>query len=93
MEYVKVRFNSDDLRDDPILFYSEIDANRWEVRKVEVFRDGSYSYAGKGREHLAMLALIPFPGSEELSQRPELEFSQISKEEFEGVWREAHENT
>jgi hypothetical protein len=40
MNYIKVKWNHA-LPDEPVWFYSELDAERWETRKVEIFADGS----------------------------------------------------
>ena len=44
MEYLKVKWRHHH-PDEPIEIYSEINQDRWEVRKVEVFRDGTSTYA------------------------------------------------
>jgi hypothetical protein len=92
MDYIKVIWKHD-LKEEPILLYSELDSNRWEVRKVEVFRDGSYGYAGDGQEHRARLGVVPVPSLAEIAQGPEFEPCQIRKEEFEAIWRAALGNT
>lgn len=44
MEYIKVRWIHDH-EDEPILLYSELDHDRFELRKVEVYEDGSAGWA------------------------------------------------
>jgi hypothetical protein len=44
MQYIKVVWKHDH-PEEPIVLYSELDEDRWEVRKVEVFRVGSAGYA------------------------------------------------
>jgi hypothetical protein len=92
MDYIKVKWKHD-FKEEPVLLYSELNGDRWEVRKVEVFPDGSYGYAGDGREHRSRLGLVPVPSLTEIARDPEFEPYQISKQEFEAVWRIAHENT
>jgi hypothetical protein len=46
MIYIKVRWKHDD-PNNPILLYGEMDDERWEVRKVEVFPNGSFGYADR----------------------------------------------
>jgi len=45
MTYLKVKWIHSH-PDAPVLLYSELDRERWEVRKVEVFRDGSLGLCG-----------------------------------------------
>jgi hypothetical protein len=92
MEYIKVIWRHD-FKDEPVLLYSELDDARWEVRKVEVFRDGTYGYAGDEQEYRSGLGLVPVPSLAEIARDPEFEPSQISNAEFEAVWLAAHENT
>ena len=44
MKYIKVHWIHD-FADEPEMLYSEIDSHDNEVRKVEVFKDGSMGYA------------------------------------------------
>jgi len=44
MHYVKIAWKHEHPQD-PVLIYSELDDARWEVRKVEVFPDGSLGFA------------------------------------------------
>ena len=44
MQYIRTIWVHD-FPDFPVEIYSEIDEERWEVRKVEIFRDGSATYA------------------------------------------------
>jgi hypothetical protein len=91
MQYIKVIWKHD-FKEEPILLYSELGGNRWEVRKVEVFRDGSYGYAGDGREYRSGLGLMAVPSLDEIARDPEFEPCQISKDEFEAIWRAAQKN-
>ena len=86
MVYVKVVWTHDH-PDEPVEFYSECDKDRWEVRKVEVFRDGRLGYADSASEHLGTaLGLVPMPTLEEIRMQKEFLPTDISKEEFEVVW-------
>jgi len=46
MNYIRVRWKHSD-PDFPILLYSELDEERWEIRKVEIFVDGHKDYASE----------------------------------------------
>jgi hypothetical protein len=89
MRYIKVEWHHDH-NDMPILLYSELDEERWEVRKVEVFRGGSLGYAGHFGSHgPTMLGLVPVPPLAEIASSPEFKPTEITNEEFEEVWRRA----
>ena len=44
MEYIMVKWLHSH-PDEPVLLYSELDKDRWETRKVEVFADGRIGFA------------------------------------------------
>jgi hypothetical protein len=69
--------------------YSEIDVG-FEVRKVEVSRDGRHDYAGRSRSTgTTMLGEKMMPGLDEINEDPEFSAAAITAEEFERVWRRA----
>lgn len=90
MEYMKCEWLHDEA-DYPILFYSEMSDERYEVRKIEFYRDGRYGYAYEDVEvRGAGLSEVPVPTITEIAE-DELEHFvpvAISKEEFEKVWKE-----
>lgn len=86
MSYIKVKWIHS-FPDDPVWLYSELNADRWETRKVEIFADGSRGYASateSGGE--TCLGEVPVPPLLEISSDPEFEPVEITKEEFEDVW-------
>jgi hypothetical protein len=89
MVYIKVRWKQDD-PDMPILLYSEMENERWEVRRVEVFSDGSFGYADRSTFR-GTTSLSPEPMStlSEIAANPEFEPVAITKDEFEAVWLKA----
>ncbi len=88
MEYFKATWIHD-LDEEPILFYSELDNSRNEVRKVEIYRDESFGLADSSFEFGgAKLGLEPVPSINEINSDPEFIAQIISKEEFEEVWAE-----
>ncbi len=76
--------------DSPMEFYSELDPGRWEVRKVEVFRDGRSGYASTVKSTgNTRLAIVPIPPLADISSLAEFETRTITADEFEAVWRRA----
>jgi hypothetical protein len=87
--YVKVVWRHQ-LIDEPVVLYSEIDANGYEVRKVEVYRDGNMDWAdGDGSTGVTRLSETRFPSIAEIGRQQQFVPEQISHEEFEEVWRAA----
>jgi hypothetical protein len=81
-----------ELDDEPVLLYSEIDAEGNEVRKVEEYRSGRLDVAaGVTETGSTVLSETPMPSIEEINDQPEFEGRSITKEEFEAVWRRAWE--
>jgi len=73
--------------DRPVRLYSELDEDRWEVRKVNVYSDGHCAYADEHNEvGGVMLSDQPFLPLSELSDTQELRTIEISSEEFEHIW-------
>jgi hypothetical protein len=79
-----------DHEDQPRFIYSELDDERYETRKIAVFKDGrmvkvSVDHSGGGSKGLAML---PVPSIEETNAITEEKFhaSEISAAEFEDLW-------
>jgi hypothetical protein len=72
---------------DPLWLISELDEDRWEVRKVEIFPDGSKGYASRDDEvGNTFLGLAPVPPLEEIAADPEFIPSEITRAEFETIW-------
>ena len=70
-----------------MLIYSELDHERWELRKVEIFPDGRMLYADPEVEFEETgLGQMPLPSLEEIAADPEFEPEVISKVEFEKIW-------
>ena len=76
--------------DSPAEYYSEIDAGRWERRKVEIFADGRAGYASAAGSALdTRLAIVPLPSLAEIAAQKEFEARAINASEFEDVWNKA----
>jgi hypothetical protein len=86
MRYVKVAWIHES-SSEPVLYFSELDEDGYETRKVQVYRDGRAEWADEDSENAAVgLAEIPFPPVEEISIRGELAAEEIDSEEFGRAW-------
>jgi hypothetical protein len=91
MKYMLVKWRHES-EDEPVLLYSELDDDRWEVRKVEVYRDGQCDHANSTESTgSTRLGEIPVPPLAEIAAAPEFEAKEISEHEFEEVWAKAHQ--
>lgn len=89
MKYVKVKWLHA-LDDTPVLLYSELDSDMWEVRKVEIYADGRMDFADREeRSGSTKLGIEPLPPLEAIAADPEFEPVTISADEFESVWEQA----
>ena len=76
--------------DDPVRLYSELDDASWEVRKVEVFRDGRLGFAGPSESSgSTFLGLEPVPPPEVIALDPQFRPEAITRAEFEPMWDRA----
>jgi hypothetical protein len=91
VHYIRVEWRHDN-PDYPVWLISELDDDRWETRKVEIFANGSKGYAEKGEEGGGtFLGLSPVPPSQEIAADPQFVVAEITKEEFEAIWRARHD--
>ncbi|MFO1015562.1 MAG: hypothetical protein U1E50_17555 [Caulobacteraceae bacterium] len=89
MTYIKVQWLHDSLSE-PVLLYSELDADRFEVRKIEVFANRRHGYAADGFEKGGShLGVEPVPPLSEIGRDPQFVPVEIEASEFEAVWRRA----
>jgi len=86
MNYIKVEWMHS-CPDDPVLLYSELDADRLEKRKVEVFRGGRCGYASAAESSgSTRLGEEPIPSLAEIASDPQFKPVEITKQEFEDAW-------
>jgi hypothetical protein len=89
MTYLKVKWIHS-FPDQPVFIYSELDHERWELRKVEIFSNGRMGYAGPEVEVGGTgLGTMPLPPFEEIAKNPVFEPEVISKAEFDAIWAKA----
>jgi hypothetical protein len=80
MKYLRVGWKHPHA-EEPVILYSELDADRWEVRKVEVFRNGRRDYASvDGSSGGTRLGKVPIPELTEIAKDPQFEPCEISRE-------------
>ena len=89
MRYLAVQWHHN-LADEPIRIYSEIDDGRWEQRKVEVYANGTHDWAeAEESTGATRLSTEVLPTLEEIADDPQFAPREISRDEFEAVWRKA----
>ena len=87
--YIRVKWIHP-FRDEPRWLYSELDAERWEVRKVEQFPDGRLGFAdADSSSGDTRLGEVQVPSLAEIGAISEFRPAEITKAEFEAIWRRA----
>ena len=87
MEYIDVQWLHQN-GEYPIRLVSELDAQRYEIRKLEFFRNGAVGYASKlhatdGTD----LGKLPVPPLAEINMSPEFNGATITAAVFESLWQ------
>lgn len=86
MIYLKVEWLHD-LQAEPILMYSELSDERYELRKVEMFRNGELGYAyDEVSEGTTKLSETSLPSENEIGSDTQFKPKVITKAEFEKIW-------
>jgi hypothetical protein len=86
MQHIKVQWMHE-FHDEPILIYSEIDDVGWELRKVEIYRNGDASFASKTiSAGMSMLSVEPLPSPSEIASDPQFKIEIINQAEFDNIW-------
>jgi hypothetical protein len=86
MEYRHVKWRHD-LPHQPTDIYTELDDDRWETRKVEVFADGRIQYSdGVDSTGNTDLSDVQAPTPEEASNNDVLTTTEIDEATFEHMW-------
>ena len=89
-EYIGVEWIHE-FRDEPRAIYLELDAERYEARKIEVFKDGSVTKVSRDKPESGstLLSSYPTPSLEEINASEEFHGREISAAEFEDLWKSA----
>lgn len=89
MDYLKVQW-AHDFPDEPVTFYSELGDDRYEVRKVQVYRDGRVEWADEDHETDTVgLSEVAVPSFEEIDDQAEFAAEIITADDFDAVWQRA----
>ncbi|MFG2087583.1 DUF6881 domain-containing protein [Spirillospora sp. NPDC048824] len=79
-----------DFSEEPVEIYSEVGDDGYEIRKIEVFRDGHLQYADERREAAGTsLSETPVGTVDEIAAHSEFRPHVISEQEFERTWARA----
>lgn len=84
MEYIKVKWLHAS-PSYPTEIYSEVDNNRFEVRKIEVYLDGTINYFDSVNNNQG-LGTVPIPSVEEIMKQEDFLALKIDKSFFDLVW-------
>ena len=75
--------------EDPVLLFSALDAGRWEVRKLDIWADGSGrvsdSYEDEDFQSTS-LGTVPTPSLAEINEDPQFVGVEITAAEFDEIW-------
>ncbi|EMB4326545.1 hypothetical protein RJ492_001179 [Pluralibacter gergoviae] len=73
----------------PFEIYSELDDGCNEIRKVEIFSDGTVGYAEDNISHgKTRLGEVPVPSLQEINSDPQFKAEEITREYFLKKWEE-----
>ncbi len=75
---------------EPVHLYYELDTDRYERRKVEVYRDETMNSASESHgQGSTFLAWEPHPSQAEIEADSEFRVREITAQEFDAVWNRA----
>jgi len=86
MNYICIKWKHS-VPSDPVIFYLELDEQRFEVRRVEIYADGRYGFASK-TESIggAGLGELRTQSLNAINADPVFEASEITRQQFEQEW-------
>ena len=88
--HIRVRWRHD-MPDEPVDLWSELNAERFETRKFEIFRNGRIGYASADEESGGtVLGAIAVPSVSEIASDNQFEPEEVSKTTFENLWNKRH---
>jgi hypothetical protein len=88
MEYIDVLWKHEN-PNSPIRLVSELGEDRFEIRKLEFFVDGTLGFAWEyGSTQNTELGDVPVPTLEEINSNPKFQGVKITNTEFEILWQQ-----
>jgi hypothetical protein len=89
MKYLKVTWTHD-FSDEPFELLSELDERRFEIRKIEYFRNGRVGYATSNMTlGDTRLGVVPVPEDQDIAKDPQFAIGHLDSIEFEAAWKRA----
>jgi hypothetical protein len=89
MEYLKVRWIHEH-PNEPVVLMSELDEDRYEVRKVEVFADGRIEFASNDHSSgETVLGETAIPSPAQIASDPQFVVEVFDAQRFEEAWLSA----
>ena len=87
--FIKALWHHDSL-EYPIELYSEIGEDGFEIRKVEVYANGTYGFANsQSHSSTTQLGEKPIPSVAEINKDSQFHATEIAQSEFEVIWAKA----
>jgi len=88
MKYLKVRWLHN-IKEDPVIFYYELDNFDNEIKKIEIYVDGSVGYADdKFQLNGSIISECKISTFDEIAKQKEFIPENITKEEFYQIYQE-----
>lgn len=88
MEYIAIDWIHQ-FSDEPIKIYLELDGNREEIRKIELYINGNLGYATINTAYRgSMLSKLPVPELNEIARDSQFKALEINQEQFNEIWNE-----
>src|SRR5437762_755633 len=76
--------------DEAFQYWDELDEERWSIRCVRKYRDGSFeAYSYDSPNWRDEMPEAPIPPVQEVNQDAQFDAREISGSEFEAIWQEA----
>ena len=85
MEYIDVLWVHEH-KDEPVRLVSELDADRFERRRLEFFADGTVHALAGDRIFEGTVEIAPLPALHEINQDAQFKGRAIAAGEFEDLW-------
>ena len=93
MEFIDVEWRHDS-KEDPVRLVSELDAQRYETRKLEFFSNGAVGFASASASSGdTALGVVPVPPISKINADPQFCGATISAVQFEALWAQHARHT